>query len=128
MSTPLYAGAVEVAAGNGFSSPDPVTIANSSWTWDLQLSSMRDSLYARSTLNTFSIVDGGGGRCGGGIVEYQTLNPNIQNIATTHLVGQSANGGYADFIWDNYVYLVTFGWIVEGDNYCHGRLNMEIWV
>ena len=127
MSTPWYAGFVEPwELGN--SSPDPVTIASPSWSWDLQFDPVAGSLYARSTLNTFSLIGGGTGRCGGGIIEYAILNPEFQTMPRVNHVGQSADDGYADLIWDNYVCSVTFGWIVEADNYCRGRLNMEIWI
>lgn len=126
MSTPLFAGSAEPWGSGGFTSPDPVTTANPSWTWDLEFDPVAGSLYARSTLNSFAIIGGGSGWCGGGIVEYRTRNQDGSD--TVHSVGQSADDGYVDLIWDNNVDSVTFGWILEGDNYCDGRLNMEIWV
>jgi hypothetical protein len=103
-----------------------VTTGDTSWTWDLEFGPVAGSLYARASLNTFANIGGGSGWCGGGIVEYRTRNQGGSD--TVHPVGQSGQDGYVDFAWDNDVVSVTFGWIVEGDNLCQGRLNMEIWI
>lgn len=126
MSTPWLAGSTEPWSSGGDASPDPVTTANTSWTWDWEFPPVAGSFYARISLNTFSIIGGGSGWCGGGIVEYSTRNPDGSD--TVHSVGQSGDDGYVDFVWDNNVNSVTFGWIVEGDNYCQGRLNIEGWI
>lgn len=125
MSVPWYAGSFYATAMFGGQSPDPVTTADQSWTWDLEFSPVKSSLYARASLNTFGIVGGGSNMSGCGIVEYRTRNKNGKD--TVHHVGNSDPDGYVDFMWDTNVDSVTFGWIIQGDNYCWGRLNMEVW-
>jgi hypothetical protein len=75
---------------------------------------------------SFAIIRGGTASVGGGIVEYRTRNENGSDAV--HAVGQSAPDGIAAYIWDNNVDSVTFGWRIEGDNYCNGRLDFEVWI
>jgi hypothetical protein len=126
MSGPWYAGHADPQASNGGQSPDPVTTGDSSWTWDINFGPVSGSLYARTSMNTISMIGGGTAWAGGGIVQYRTRNQNGSD--TVHNVGQGAVDGYADYIWDHNVDSVTFGWIIEGDNFCWSRLNMEIWI
>jgi hypothetical protein len=126
MSTPWYAGYADSQASNGGQSPDPVTTSDSSWTWDLEFGPVSGSLYARASLNTLSIIGGGTAWSGGGVVEYRTRNQDGSD--NVHNVGQGAVDGYVDYIWDNNVDSVTFGWIIEGDNFCWSRINLEVWI
>ncbi len=128
MSGPWYAGNIDASAMFGGQSPDPVTTADSSWTWDVEFSPVQGSLYARASINTFGEMSGGSNYFGGGVVQYRTRNKNGKD--TVHAVGPSdPNGdGYVNMIWDQNVDSVTFGWFIGGDNYCWGRLNMELWI
>jgi hypothetical protein len=124
MSVPFFAGRAEPESTNGGESPDPVTTADSSWTWDVEFSPVSGTLYAKASINTF-ILFGGTGWGGGGVIEYRTRDHKGKD--TVHHVGQSGIDGYVDYIWSNNVDSVTFGWISEGDSYCFCRLNFEIW-
>jgi len=111
---------------NGFMGPDPVTIADTGWTWDLEFrTSPSQWTYARTSLNSFILV-GGEGWVISGIVQYRTRDS--KGVDTVHLVGQSDPDGVVDFINDTGVDSVTFGWTLEGDSWCKGKLNMEVWV
>ena len=59
-------------------------------------------------------------------MEYRTRNQDGSD--TVHSVAQSAGEYYVDLIWDYNVDSVTFGWEVAAENFCSGRLNMEIWI
>jgi hypothetical protein len=126
MSGPWYAARADSQASGGGESPDPVAIGDPSWTWDVEFNPVSSSLYARASLNTLSIIGGGTAWSGGGIVQYRTRKGD--GVDSNHPVGQGGVDGYVDFIWDTHVDSVTFGWIVEGDNFCWSRLNMEIWI
>ena len=126
MSTPWYAGSADPQAWGGGQSPDPVTPGDTSWTWDVEFAPVSQSLYARASLAFLSNIGGGTGWVGGGIVAYRTRNSDGSD--TNHPVGQSGVDGIVDLMWDSNVDSVTFGWLVEGDNFCYGRINMEIWI
>jgi hypothetical protein len=126
MSVPWYAGNADSQASGGGQSPDPVTSGDPSWTWDVEFDPVGGSLYARASLTFLSIIGGGTAWSGGGIVSYRTRNPDGSD--TLHAVGQSGVDGIVDYIWDSNVDAVTFGWLIEGDNFCWSRLNMEIWI
>jgi hypothetical protein len=126
VSGPWFVGHEALTATNGGASPDPVTTGDASWTWDLEFNPVSSSLYARVALDFFSNIGGGSGWAGGGVVQYRTRS--IGGGDTVHHVGQSSQDGFADFIWDTNVDSVTFGFLVEGDNFCEGRINMEVWI
>lgn len=127
MSDLWFLGSADPWADGGFSGPDPVTIGNTSWTWDVEFSTNNNQwTYARSSLNTFALIGGGSGWVTSGIVQYRTRGSG--GTDTLHPVGQSDQNGVVDFINDRSVDSVTFGWSIEGDNFCQGKINMEIWV
>ncbi len=123
MAQPWFAGHADPWAQGGGSGPDPVTSADTSWTWDVEFSPA--SVYARTSLNRFSNIGGDTAWLLSGIVAYRTRNSKGQD--TVHHVGQGNADGLADFMWDSNVDSVTFGWTIEGDDYCDGNINMEIW-
>jgi hypothetical protein len=123
MAQPWFAGSADPSAWGGGSGPDPVILGDTSWTWDVEFAPV--SMYARTSLNRFSNIGGGSGWLLSGIVAYSTRNADGSD--TLHLVGQGNADGLADLAWDSNVDSVTFGWTIEGDNYCDGNINMEIW-
>jgi hypothetical protein len=127
MSDLWFLGSANPWGDNGFSGPDPITTGDTSWTWDLEFTtSSTQWTYARSSLNSFSLIGGGSGWVLSGIVQYRTRGSN--GADTIHPVGQSNPDGVVDFMNDKSVDSVTFGWTLEGDNYCQGRINFEVWV
>jgi hypothetical protein len=125
MSGPWYAGYAFPQAWGGGQSPDPVTPGDASWTWDVEFGPVGGLLYARTSIHNI-FVEEGTFWCGGGIVEYRTRNSN--GTDTKHPVWQSNADGIAHYIWDHNVDSVTFGWLVEGGNFCECRINLEIWI
>lgn len=124
MSTPWYASSADPSASGGGTSPDPVTVSDSGWTWDVEFSPVSQSLYARTSVSFVGNIGGGSSWVGGGIVSYRTRNSDGSD--TIHSVG--GPNGIADYMWDSNVDSVTFGWLIEGDNVSFGSLNMEIWI
>jgi len=62
-----------------------------------------------------------------GIVAYRTRNS--EGVDTVHPVGQTGHDGVADFMNDQSVDSVTFGWGVGGDTFrFDANINMEVWV
>ena len=121
-----FFGHADPSAQGGGSGPDPVT-PGSGWTWDLEFeTSYSQSTYARTSLNRFSLIGGGTGWALSGIVSYRTRGSN--GVDKLHSVGQSNADGLADFMFDVAVDDVTFGWTIEGDNFCEADVNMEVWV
>ena len=111
----------------GFSGPDPVTTGSSGWTWDLEFTTSTSQwTYARSSLNSFALIGGGDGWVVSGIVQYRTRDAH--GVDTVHPVGQSDPDGVVDFINDGGVDSVTFGWTLDADNFCKGKINFEVWV
>ena len=124
-----FAGCANPYSYGGSFSPDPVTQANTTWTWDVEFeSSSSQTTYARASLSQFVIVNGGSAYAFSGIVSYRTRGSD--GIDTTHHVGKgkSTPDGVADYMWDTSVDDVTFGWGIEGDWTCIASINMEIWV
>lgn len=127
MSDLWFFGSADPWGQGGFSGPDPVTQGSSGWTWDVEFETTQNqSTYARTSLNRFTLIGGGTGWCLSGIVSYRTRDSN--GVDVDHPVGQSNADGLADNMFDFGVDDVTFGWTLEGDNYCDADLNMEIWV
>jgi hypothetical protein len=126
MSDLWFLGNADPWGDNGFSGPDPVTIG-SGWTWDLEFTTSTSQwTYARSSLNSFILIGGGTGWVISGIVQYRTRD--ARGVDTVHSVGQSDPDGVVDFINDTGVDSVTFGWTLDGDNFCKGKINFEVWV
>lgn len=124
MATPWYAWDIwELFSSGGFSSPDPVTVADSSWTIDVEFAPVEGSLYGRGS--TY-FAGGGGGWFGGGVIEYRTRNSDGSD--TVHSVGASAPDGYVGNVWDSNVDSVTFGWIEGDTGWYGGRILFEIWI
>ena len=124
MAVPFWTNWVNMWGGSA--SPDPVTTGDTSWTWDVEFDPVDQQLYARAAVTFWSVIGGGSAWGGGGIVEYRTRNSDGSD--TVHPVGQSDGDGIVDSIWDVNVDSVTFGWLVEGDNFSMTKLNLEIWV
>ncbi len=74
-------------------------------------------------MDGFATIGGSSG-FGSGVVEYRTVDSSGRR--TVHPVGQSGANGLADYVWDTHVSSVTFGWLVEGDNFRRSKINMEI--
>jgi hypothetical protein len=127
MSDLWFIGNADPWATGGWTSPDPVTQGNTSWTWDVEFETSQNQFtYARTSINSFVEIGGGSAWVGSGIVSYRTKDAN--GIETVHAVGKTDPNGVVDFINDVGVDDVTFGWLIEGDNMCFGKINMEIWV
>jgi hypothetical protein len=124
MSTPWFASHADPKATGGGASPDPVTAANTNWTWDVEFDPVNQSLYARASLCNFANIGGDSGWVSGGIVQYRTRKNGVDKV---HHVGLSGHDGIADFMWDSNVDSVTFGWMIEGDDIVEGGINFEIW-
>jgi hypothetical protein len=128
MSDLWFWGSIYAAAVGGFQSPDPPSPTDTSWTWEVDYSSYIDQkTYARTSLN--SVVNFGGGYFNSGIVTYTTQD--IFGVELPHPVGQSDPNGLVDFIADNGVVSVTFGWEVGADggfDLVSADVNMEIWI
>ena len=124
MSTPWFASHADPKATGGGASPDPVTEANTNWTWDVEFDPVSQSVYARASLCNFTNIGGDSGSVSGGIVQYRTRKNGVDTI---HHVGLSGHDGIADFMWDSNVDSVTFGWMIEGDDIVEGGINFEIW-
>lgn len=126
MSDLWFLGNADPWASGGGSGPDPVT-QGSSWTWDVEFETGQTQwTYARASLNSFIEIGGGSAWVISGIVSYRTRGAN--GTDTLHPVGQADPDGVVDFMNDMSVDDVTFGWTIEGDNWCKGKINMEIWV
>lgn len=123
MAQPWFAGSADSWASGGGSGPDPVILGDTSWTWDVEFPPA--GVYARTSMNRFANIGGGSGWLLSGIVAYSTRNADGSD--TLNLIGQGNADGLADYMWDSNVDSVTFGWTIEGDNYCDGNINMEIW-
>jgi hypothetical protein len=107
-------------SSGGDASPNP---PSGSWTWDVPLStSAIQFTYARSSVNSFAEIGGGSAYVFSGIVSYSTVNGGFNPV------GSSGENGVVDYINDVGVNEVTFGWGIEGDNYCLAGINFEIWV
>jgi len=128
MSDLWFIGHVEPSSNNGFVSPDPVTLGDTSWTWDLEfMTNSNQWTYAKSTLCGHYFIGADTFWIFSGIVAYRTRGSN--NIDTLHPVGQGTVDGVVDFINDTSVDSVTFGWAIGSDAYNSGAsINFEVWV
>lgn len=126
MSDLWFLGWAEPWAQGGFWSPDPVTLGDTSWTWDLEFTTNNNQwTYARTSLSGFMLLEGVG-YVFSGIVAYKTRGSG--GTVTSHPVGQSADNGVAAFMNDTSVNSVTFGWGIGGENFCMATVNFEVWV
>jgi hypothetical protein len=119
-----FLGNADPWSSGGYESPAPPT---GSWTWDVQFETTSNQwTYARTSVNSFAEIGGGSAYVFSGIVAYNAVGAN--GVSTYHPVGANGENGVVDFINDVGVNDVTFGWGIEGDNYCLAGINMEIWV
>ena len=128
MADLLFIGSVDPWAHNNFTSPDPVTAGDTSWTWDVEFAptSPPSSAYARSSINSFDVFGGGSTYIFSGIVQWRERTASGADIV--YPVGQSEPSGVADFIYGFNADSVTFGWgIGVSDGECNGNINLEIW-
>ena len=126
ISVPWFVNNADPSASYGGEGPDPVTLGDTSWTWDVEFDPSSSLIYAKTSLITFANLDANWGLVVSGIVAYRTRNADGSDA--THLVGQSNPNGTADWVADTNVDSVTFGWLIgAGGTFCQAGIVMEVW-
>src|SRR6516162_4889795 len=99
MSDLWFLGSADSWENGDWNSPDPVTLGDTSWTWDIEfVTGSNQWTYARSSVNSFALIGGDTAWVFSGIVAYRTRNDGGPD--TVHLVGQSGANGVVDFMND----------------------------
>jgi hypothetical protein len=128
MSSLWFIGHADPSETGHWHSPDPVTAGDAHWTWDIEFTTSNSQwTYARSSVNSFALIDGDTAWIFSGIVAYRTRSSH--GVDTVHKVGASGPDGVVDFMNDHGVDSVTFGWGIGGDtDYFSANVNFEVWV
>ena len=88
MSDIVFMASADPWGWGGFEGPDPVTAADSGWTWDVELGAgSSQSTYARSSLNSVSPSSDGPFWVVSGVIQYRTKD--FFGAVTLHPVGLS---------------------------------------